>query len=77
MSRPNVSVLSLAPIASEGTVSSALVNLVTVARAVESFGYERFWIAEHHNIPGLASAATPVLVGHVAQVTSIRACALC
>jgi len=67
--RRPLSVLSLAPVSSEGTLSSALENLVAVARAIEKRGYTRLWIAEHHNMPGLASAATPVLVGHVAGKT--------
>lgn len=65
-----LSALSLAPISSEGTVSAAFKNLVQVAQAVERFGYKRIWIAEHHNIPGVASSATSVLIGHVAQLTS-------
>jgi luciferase family oxidoreductase group 1 len=65
-----LSVLSLAAISSEGTVSSALKNVVEIAQAVEKFGYKRFWLAEHHNIPGVASSTTPVLIGHVAQQTS-------
>lgn len=69
-SKTHLSVLSLAAISSEGTIASAFENMVRIAQAAEKFGYERFWIAEHHNIPSVTSAATAVLIGHVAQLTS-------
>jgi luciferase family oxidoreductase group 1 len=68
--RVPLSVLSLAAITSEGTVTAALKNATEVAQAAERLGYKRFWIAEHHNIPGVASSATAVLIGHIAQLTS-------
>ena len=68
--RVPLSVLSLASVTSEQTISAALQNATEVAQAVERFGYKRFWIAEHHNIPGVASSATAVLIGHIAELTS-------
>ena len=68
--RTPLSVLSLASISAEGTIASAFRNVVDFAKAAERSGYQRFWIAEHHNIQGVASSATAVLIGHVAQQTS-------
>ena len=68
--RTPLSVLSLASISAEGTIASAFKNVVDFAQAAERFGYHRFWIAEHHNIQGVASSATAILIGHVAQKTS-------
>jgi luciferase family oxidoreductase group 1 len=69
-SRPApLSVLDLAPIRAGGTVGDALQETLQLARTVEGLGYQRFWLAEHHNIPGIASAATAVLIGQVAAVT--------
>ena len=68
-----LSVLDLAPIRAGGTPSDAFANMVDLARTVERLGYNRFWLAEHHNMPGIASSATSVLIGHVAGATkSIR-----
>jgi len=68
------SILDLAPVREGGTVAEALRNTVDLARHAERLGYHRFWLAEHHNMPGIASAATSVLIGHVAGATStIRA----
>jgi len=64
------SVLDLAPIVEGGTVADAFRNTVTLAQHVEKLGYNRFWLAEHHNITGIASSATAVLIGHVAAHTS-------
>ena len=63
------SLLDLSPVAEGGTAAEALVNTVDLARAAEGFGYHRYWLAEHHNMPGIASAATAVLIGHVAGAT--------
>ena len=65
-----LSVLDLSPIVEGGTVAESFRNSVDLARHVESLGYNRFWLAEHHNIPGIASAATAVLIGHVAAATT-------
>jgi luciferase family oxidoreductase group 1 len=64
------SVLDLAPIAAGSTVAQALRNSLDLARHAERLGYQRYWLAEHHNIPGIASAATAVVIGHVAGGTS-------
>jgi luciferase family oxidoreductase group 1 len=63
------SVLDLSPIAEGSTASDALRNSVELAQHAERLGYERFWLAEHHNMPGIASAATAVVIGHVAGGT--------
>ncbi len=65
-----LSVLDLSPIVEGGTVADSFRNSVDLARHVEALGFTRFWLAEHHNIPGIASAATAVLIGHVAAATT-------
>jgi luciferase family oxidoreductase group 1 len=65
-----LSVLDLSPIVEGGTVADSFRNSADLAQHVEALGYRRFWLAEHHNIPGIASAATAVLIGHVAAATS-------
>jgi len=67
------SVLDLSPIPQGSTAGQALDNTRDLARHAEQLGYLRFWLAEHHNMPGIASAATSVVIGHVAAGTrSIR-----
>jgi luciferase family oxidoreductase group 1 len=63
------SVLDLSPIVAGGTATAALRNTLDLARHVEALGYQRFWLAEHHNMTGIASAATAVVIGHVAAGT--------
>jgi luciferase family oxidoreductase group 1 len=63
------SVLDLCPIPEGGTAADALSNSAALAQAAERFGYHRYWLAEHHNMPGIASAATAVVIGHVAAAT--------
>ncbi|MEO6569781.1 MAG: LLM class flavin-dependent oxidoreductase [Opitutaceae bacterium] len=63
-------VLDLAPIVEGGNVSDALHRSRDLAQHVERLGYRRFWLAEHHNMPGIASAATAVVIAHVAAGTS-------
>ena len=63
------SVLDLAPVRVDGTIADAFRNTVDLARHAESWGFTRFWLAEHHNMQGVASAATSVLIGHVAGAT--------
>ncbi|HEY0170672.1 MAG TPA: LLM class flavin-dependent oxidoreductase [Pyrinomonadaceae bacterium] len=63
------SVLDLAPVPAGSGVADALRNTLDLARRAEALGYRRFWLAEHHNMTGIASAATAVLVGHVAGGT--------
>ena len=64
------SVLDLSPIVEGGTVADALARTVDLARRAEEFGYSRFWLAEHHNMPGLACAATAILIGQAGAATS-------
>ncbi|GAB3626641.1 LLM class flavin-dependent oxidoreductase [Pandoraea terrae] len=70
LSKAALSVLDLVPIRANGTVAEALQQSVSLARHVEALGFERFWLAEHHNMDGIASSATPVLIGHIAGQTS-------
>lgn len=68
-----LSVLDLAPIVQGGDAAQSFRNSVEVAQLVEKLGYERYWLAEHHNMPGIASAATAVLLAHVgAHTKTIR-----
>ena len=64
-----LSVLDLAPIVEGGTAAQAFSNVLDLAQHAEAWGYNRFWLAEHHNMPGIASAATAVLIGHVGAGT--------
>ncbi|GLZ13615.1 FMN-linked alkanal monooxygenase [Actinomadura sp. NBRC 104425] len=66
---PPFSVLDLAPVASGSTSAQALRNTLDLARHAEALGYHRYWLAEHHNMPGIASSATAVLIGQVAAAT--------
>ncbi|WP_439645851.1 MsnO8 family LLM class oxidoreductase [Methylobacillus glycogenes] len=63
------SVLDLCPIVQGSTPAQAFSNSVSLAQQAESLGYQRYWLAEHHNMPGIASAATSVVIGHVAAQT--------
>ncbi|MFW6322116.1 MAG: LLM class flavin-dependent oxidoreductase [Guyparkeria sp.] len=63
------SVLDLAPITEGSDAATALANSVDLARHAEALGYRRYWLAEHHNMPGIASAATAVVIGQVAAAT--------
>ena len=64
------SFLDLCPITEGGSVSESLAHTVDIAQHAERWGFNRFWMAEHHGMPGIASAATAVLIGHVAGATS-------
>ena len=67
------SVLDLAPVSEGSSASQALANSLDLARHVEQLGYLRFWVAEHHNMPGIASSAPAVLLAHLAAgTTSLR-----
>jgi len=67
------SVLDLSPIAEGSTAADALRNSLDLAQNAERLGYKRFWVAEHHSMPGIASAATSVVIGHIGAGTdSIR-----
>jgi len=64
-----LSVLDLSPIAEGSDASRSLANSLDLARHAERLGYRRYWLAEHHNMPGIASAATSVVIAHVAGGT--------
>lgn len=64
------SVLDLAPVTEGSDTRQAFANSLDLARHAERLGYNRYWLAEHHNMPGIASAATAVLIGHIAGGTS-------
>jgi luciferase family oxidoreductase group 1 len=64
------SVLDVSPIVVGGTPADSLRNSLDLARHAEKWGYTRFWLAEHHNSPSIASSATSVVIGHVAAGTS-------
>ncbi|KZC40455.1 MULTISPECIES: LLM class flavin-dependent oxidoreductase [Rhodanobacter] len=64
------SILDLAPVTEGSDAGQAFRNTLDLARLAERLGYHRYWLAEHHNMPGIASAATAVLIGHVAGGTS-------
>ncbi len=64
-----LSVLDLAPIPEGMSAGQALANAADLARLAEGLGFHRFWLAEHHSMPGIASAATSVVIGHVAAAT--------
>ncbi|MGB9464445.1 MAG: LLM class flavin-dependent oxidoreductase [Candidatus Acidiferrum sp.] len=63
------SILDLSPIPQGATAADALRNSLDLAQHGETWGYNRFWLAEHHNMPGIASAATSVVIGHIAGGT--------
>src|SRR5580704_11310867 len=65
-----LSILDLAHLRQGGTAEEAFHNARTLAQRAESLGYKRFWLAEHHNIRGVACSATSVLIGHIANATS-------
>jgi luciferase family oxidoreductase group 1 len=65
-----LSVLDLAPVGSGSTPARALAASLRLAQATERLGYHRFWVAEHHNMPGIASSSPPVLIAHLAAGTS-------
>ena len=65
-----LSVLDLAPVAAGASVGQALAYTTELARRTEELGYRRFWVAEHHNMPSIASSAPAVLIAHLAASTS-------
>ncbi len=68
--RQDLSVLDLCPILTGGSAADAFRRSLDLAVHVERLGYRRFWVAEHHNMPGIASAATSVVIGYIGQRTS-------
>lgn len=65
-----LSVLDLSPIVEGSSASQSLANSLDLARHAERLGYKRYWLAEHHNMPGIASAATSVVIAHIAAGTN-------
>jgi luciferase family oxidoreductase group 1 len=63
------SILDLSPVTMGGNAGQSLRNTLDLARHAEGWGYQRYWLAEHHSMPGIASAATSVVIGHVAGGT--------
>lgn len=70
MSKIPYSLLDLSPVPEGFEAADAIRNSIDLARHAESWGYHRFWLAEHHNMPGVASAATAVLISLIAQATT-------
>jgi len=66
---PSFSLLELASVSEGDSTADTLANTVAYARKAEALGYQRFWLAEHHNMEGISSSATAVLVGHIAGAT--------
>ena len=67
--KPRLSMLDLVPVREGGTVREALDIAVQTAQKAEELGFVRYWLAENHNMPGIASSATAVLIGHIAGKT--------
>src|SRR3954468_16466547 len=65
-----LSVLDLSTVSSGTTSADALANTTLLAQRAEAFGYTRFWVAEHHNMPNIASTTPPVLIAHLAAATT-------
>ena len=65
-----LSILDLAPVPSGSTISDSFANSKALAQQADELGYQRYWLAEHHNMPGIASAATSLLISHLAAATS-------
>jgi luciferase family oxidoreductase group 1 len=65
----DLSVLDVSPVSSGSNSTQALRNTLDLARLVDRLGYRRYWLAEHHNMPTIASSAPEVMIGHVANVT--------
>jgi luciferase family oxidoreductase group 1 len=64
-----LSVLDVSPVSSGSNGAQALRNTLELARLADRLGYERYWLAEHHNLPSIASSAPEIMIGHVANVT--------
>ena len=64
------SVLDLAPIVEGGTAAQSFINSLDLAQHTEKWGYNRYWVAEHHSMPGIASSATSVVIGYLASGTT-------
>lgn len=69
LSQTGLAILDLCPVREDGTAAQALGNALSLAQKAESLGFSRFWVAEHHNMEGIASSATSVLLGYLAAGT--------
>lgn len=67
---PRLSILDLAPILVGGSATESLRNSLQLAQLADRLGYHRYWLAEHHNMPGIASAATSIVIGYIAGGTT-------
>lgn len=70
LSQTNISILDLAIVRDGGTASQTFENSLNLAQEAEKWGYNRYWLAEHHNMQGIASSATVILIGHIASGTN-------
>src|SRR5476649_1270202 len=64
-----LSILDLSPVSAGSTGAQALRNSLDLARLADGLGYERYWVAEHHNLPAIASSAPDIMIGQIAAVT--------
>jgi hypothetical protein len=64
-----LSVLDVSPVSSGSNGAQALRNTLELARLADQLGYERYWLAEHHNLPSIASSAPEIMIGHAANIT--------
>ncbi|SNS40965.1 LLM class flavin-dependent oxidoreductase [Sphingopyxis indica] len=67
---PKLSFLDLVPVTDTGTIARSLANAADLARHAEALGYHRYWVAEHHGMAGIASAATAVVLAHIGHATA-------
>src|ERR671926_210398 len=67
---PPLSVLDLSPVSSGGSGAAALNNSLDLARHADRLGYTRYWVAEHHNLPSIASSAPDIMIGQIAAATT-------
>src|SRR3546814_13515720 len=67
---PKLAFLDLVPVTDTGTIAESLANAADLARHAEALGYGRYWVAEHHGMAGIASAATAGVLAHVGHATS-------
>jgi luciferase family oxidoreductase group 1 len=67
-----VSVLDLSPVTTGGSGAAALRNSIDLARLADKLGYTRYWVAEHHKLPAVASTAPDIMIGQIAAATTRR-----
>src|SRR5471032_1305246 len=67
---PKLSILDLSPVSAGSTGAQALRNSLDLARLADGLGFSRYWVAEHHNLPSIASSAPDIMIGQIAAVTS-------